>query len=539
MMTNESLGTAGAVEGWRGPSRRMVPGAASWAFSQVPSQRLPGQTFTRNSQSIHHLLNTPTAFPGRWLQNFLCVWVVSPQSLSKFYPGGFPGGTVNRHLPANARDMGLIPGPGGFLMPWNNEAHGPQLLSPRAASTKARVPRACALPQEKPPLWEALRHSEERPPLAQREEAMPGNEDPAQLLISKLLLFYNSPWYPLLCCVTQLPPTLCDPMDCSPPGSSVHGVLQARILQWVAMPSSQGSSQPRDQTQSPTLQADSLPSEPPGKAWQYCPSLNVPLWGDGHIPSFKPAPCSGCPQKSFPIMEFLYSSFFYFFYLLSLNLSTRSHLSKFPKPWSVFYLTLRAQGHFVAGCRQWTLDRWIKSSTFCLKQEQTWIWLFFLMSLNTPRIRSHWCSLLSNTKFLRTETSLGSGKCVLTEGNWHLDGRKCFLDERWSSVVQCEALQLSQGFYTFNKLLNSKLIPRRNRVWRDHSKGIFGFLQIMCTCYREEKEMRQTTVTSDAKSKYVRCCWPSMLQILRDCLEWLMVLSEMSACGKFTSDLCS
>ena len=35
---------------------------------------------------------------------------------------------------------------------------------------------------------------------------------------------------------------LCDPMDCSPPGSSVHGILQARILEWVAMPFSSGSS---------------------------------------------------------------------------------------------------------------------------------------------------------------------------------------------------------------------------------------------------------------------------------------------------------
>ena len=41
---------------------------------------------------------------------------------------------------------------------------------------------------------------------------------------------------------------LCDPMDCSPPGSSVHGILQARILEWVAMPSSRGSSRPRDWT---------------------------------------------------------------------------------------------------------------------------------------------------------------------------------------------------------------------------------------------------------------------------------------------------
>ena len=43
--------------------------------------------------------------------------------------------------------------------------------------------------------------------------------------------------------------TLCDPIDGSPPGFSVHGILQARILKWVAMPSSKGSFQPRDQTQ--------------------------------------------------------------------------------------------------------------------------------------------------------------------------------------------------------------------------------------------------------------------------------------------------
>ena len=55
------------------------------------------------------------------------------------------------------------------------------------------------------------------------------------------------------CCewvkVAQLCPTLCDPMDCNPPGSSVHGILQARILEWVAVPFSKGSSQPRDPTQ--------------------------------------------------------------------------------------------------------------------------------------------------------------------------------------------------------------------------------------------------------------------------------------------------
>ena len=46
----------------------------------------------------------------------------------------------------------------------------------------------------------------------------------------------------------QLCPTLCDPVYCSPQGSSVHGILLARILEWVAISSSRGSSQPRDRT---------------------------------------------------------------------------------------------------------------------------------------------------------------------------------------------------------------------------------------------------------------------------------------------------
>ena len=42
--------------------------------------------------------------------------------------------------------------------------------------------------------------------------------------------------------IAQSCPTLCDPLDCSPPGSSVHGILQARILEWVAISFSRGSS---------------------------------------------------------------------------------------------------------------------------------------------------------------------------------------------------------------------------------------------------------------------------------------------------------
>ena len=50
----------------------------------------------------------------------------------------------------------------------------------------------------------------------------------------------------VLVLVAQSCLTLCDPIDCSPPGSSVHGILQARILERIAIPFSRGSSQPRD-----------------------------------------------------------------------------------------------------------------------------------------------------------------------------------------------------------------------------------------------------------------------------------------------------
>ena len=55
-------------------------------------------------------------------------------------------------------------------------------------------------------------------------------------------------WCMRACRVSQSCPTLCNPKDCSPPGSSVHGMSKARILEWVAMPSSRGSSQSRDRT---------------------------------------------------------------------------------------------------------------------------------------------------------------------------------------------------------------------------------------------------------------------------------------------------
>ena len=65
--------------------------------------------------------------------------------------------------------------------------------------------------------------------------------------------------------VTQLCPILCNLMDSCPPGSPVHGILQARILEWVANPFSRGSSQPKDQTQVSCIASDSLLPELQGK----------------------------------------------------------------------------------------------------------------------------------------------------------------------------------------------------------------------------------------------------------------------------------
>ena len=74
-------------------------------------------------------------------------------------------------------------------------------------------------------------------------------------------------------------------MGCSPPVSSVHGILHARILEWVASSSSRGSRLPRDLAALPALpalQADSLPTEPPGKPFIFYFLFPSPL------PSFLP-----------------------------------------------------------------------------------------------------------------------------------------------------------------------------------------------------------------------------------------------------------
>ena len=85
-------------------------------------------------------------------------------------------------------------------------------------------------------------------------------------------------------------------MDCSPPGSSVHRILQARILEWVAMPSSRGSFQPRDPTHIFCITGRFFTPEPRGKTI-YQGSLRIWICSTHHSPSV----CQGLPKfKSSP-----------------------------------------------------------------------------------------------------------------------------------------------------------------------------------------------------------------------------------------------
>ena len=86
-----------------------------------------------------------------------------------------------------------------------------------------------------------------------------------------------------VCLVTQSCPTPCDPVDCSPPGSSVRGILQAAMLEWVAIPFSRGSSQPRDQTCVSCISGIAggfLTAEPPGNLWSVLRGTHTKTVGD-------------------------------------------------------------------------------------------------------------------------------------------------------------------------------------------------------------------------------------------------------------------
>ena len=81
---------------------------------------------------------------------------------------------------------------------------------------------------------------------------------------------------------------LWDPIDCSPPGSSVHGILKARILEWVAMPSSKGSSQPRGRTQVSCVAGGFFTIWATREAHEYWSGWPIPSPGDLPDPGIEP-----------------------------------------------------------------------------------------------------------------------------------------------------------------------------------------------------------------------------------------------------------
>ena len=114
----------------------------------------------------------------------------------------------------------------------------------------------------------------------------------------------SAPLWKVKVLITQSCLTLCNHMDCSAPYSSLHWILQARILERVAMPSSRGSSWPGIEPRSPGLQAGSLPSEKSSSLWfgfYYCSPLS----------SFLPFILSSFIKLSFYFVQYARCQYYY------------------------------------------------------------------------------------------------------------------------------------------------------------------------------------------------------------------------------------
>ena len=130
---------------------------------------------------------------------------------------GFPGGSAGKESSCNVGDLGSIPGLG--KSPGEGKGYLLQYLSLEDSMD-------CMESQRVRHNWVTFTFFHH-----------------GTLELSKLIKYRKQ-----ACSVAKSCPTLCNPMDCSPPGSSVHEIFQVRILEWVAMPSSRGSSRPRDRT---------------------------------------------------------------------------------------------------------------------------------------------------------------------------------------------------------------------------------------------------------------------------------------------------
>ena len=134
--------------------------------------------------------------------------------------------------------------------------------------------------------------------------------------------------------LVQSCPTLCDPMDCSPPGSSVHGIFQARILEWVATSFSRGSSWPRDETHVSVSSVSCI-----GKWIFFFFFYHCTTW-EAHKKHYMATDCSTHMQILYkPVTDLLLSS------------AWRKHIVSFEAVSVLKYL--------VAACQQCVLSYWL------------------------------------------------------------------------------------------------------------------------------------------------------------------------------------
>ena len=168
-------------------------------------------------------------------------------------------------------------------------------------------------------------------------------------------------------------PTLHDPMDCSLPGSSIHGILQARIVEWVAISFSRGSSQPRDQTRVSRIA---------GRCFTTCATRVV----CNHEPQLKPVVC------------WLYSCITMWALLCCVS-SVSSTTYKFHKDWAQIMFSLSSIQHR-RYLTHWKLSvisfeqihRWKKKSN-CLVMHPD---LVHMLAINKLALSSHQVCILTS-----------------------------------------------------------------------------------------------------------------------------------------------
>ena len=160
---------------------------------------------------------------------------------------GFPGGSVVKNPPSSAGDMASIPGLGRSTCHRATkpvatttepvlQSPGTTTTKPHSATTEAHMSQSpCSATGEATAMRSPCTVTDSSPHSLQLEKSLTSNKDPAQP--KQTNKNSNAVCASVYVLVTRSCPTLCDPMDCSLPGFSVHGILQARILQWVAFPS--------------------------------------------------------------------------------------------------------------------------------------------------------------------------------------------------------------------------------------------------------------------------------------------------------------